>query len=163
EKLARSTAGRSDTRERPGASEWGVEIRLEQDGDVARRRNGRDVRVGNSECHGLRTLRPAHIDLRGLSVPGGGGQDRLPVRAEARAPDGSLSERQLLERGRRGDALRLAGEIPCCERGERDQRGREKRHAAEAQACSRSRRDSRARRRSTRERLEIERQVMRRV
>ena len=98
EELAGRAPGRAHARERAGARERRVEVGLEDDGHLSRRGDGGDVGARNSERPRLRAFGPADVDLGRLSVPGGGRQDRLPVGAEARAPDGALAEGELSER-----------------------------------------------------------------
>src|SRR6185436_20924519 len=118
-------------------------------------------RARNSEGPRFRAVRPADIDFGRFSVPGGGRQNRLPVRSEPRAPDRSLPIGQLLEGGRFRDPLRLAHEIAASQKGRGGERTSEQGKRTEARGRGGPRGDGGGRR--SRERLEIEGEVVRRV
>jgi len=141
-----------------------AEDRRERDGDVARRRDREDVGVPQAERPRVWAVGAAEVDLQGAAVPRGRIEDRFSVRAEACAPDGTAPERELSEGRRRTFARAVQGDV--CHPGADERRGEDGSHEdAPRRPALRSgnRRGHLGGSGKTRERLEVEREVARRV
>ena len=157
-----AAAGRGHARQRSDPCERARRSGVEGDGDLSRGRYREDVRVLQAERPGVRTVGAPEKDLRRAAVPGRRVDDRLAVGAEAPAPDRAAPKGQLVKGGRRGRPFSRVQPVPGRRRDDETEDRGHRRNAAPHRGRTRGGRH-RARRGEPGQRLEIERDVARRV